>query len=206
MRKLIGMHVLLEDTYRQDNQYGNVVACLKVNRRQADAFLASRQPVIMPVLISAKQVAAKKGRTPIVAPAPVSAVAVLVSDAFPSSTNYLQADVTAVDAVRHRVCCDLCQAGSHSRLCHRRCTGFVSASLVGISSAAAAAAVKDSAVCNTVRSPAMFVLKVVGVQQHVHGHQLAQESQHLISPLTDQCCMDINVWRLGCKSLPPVKA
>ena len=65
LRKLIGMHVLQEDTHRQDNAYGNVVACLKVNRRQADAFLASSQPITMPCLVSAKQVAAaaaaKKG-------------------------------------------------------------------------------------------------------------------------------------------------
>lgn len=90
MRKLIGMHVLLEDTYRQDNQYGNVVACLKVNRRQADAFFASRQPVSMPVLISAKHVAAaaaaKKGRPPLLASAPVCAVAVLLVNVFSNIT------------------------------------------------------------------------------------------------------------------------
>ena len=58
LRKLIGMHVLREDTYRQDNQYGNVVACLKINRREADAFLASSQPISMPYLVPAKQAAA----------------------------------------------------------------------------------------------------------------------------------------------------
>lgn len=58
LRKLIGMHVLREDTYRQDNQYGNVVACLKVNRREADSFLASSQRISMPYLVSAKQAAA----------------------------------------------------------------------------------------------------------------------------------------------------
>lgn len=67
LRKLIGMHVLREDTYRQDNQYGNVVACLKVNRREAESFLASSQHINMPYLVSAKQAAvtaAKKAGMP----------------------------------------------------------------------------------------------------------------------------------------------
>lgn len=52
LRKLIAMHVLKEDTWRQDNQYGNVMACLQVNRREADSLLASKQPIIMPQLVT----------------------------------------------------------------------------------------------------------------------------------------------------------
>ena len=54
LRKLIAMHVIHEETWRQDNQYGNVVACLKVNRQQADAFLASSQPIKLPFLVPAR--------------------------------------------------------------------------------------------------------------------------------------------------------
>ena len=54
LRKLIAMHVIREETWRQDNQYGNVVACLKVNRQQADSFLASGQPIKLPLLVPAK--------------------------------------------------------------------------------------------------------------------------------------------------------
>lgn len=67
------MHVLKEETWRQDNQYGNVMACLKVNKREADSLLASKQPIIMPQLMTgskpsgtssatAAPVPAKKGR------------------------------------------------------------------------------------------------------------------------------------------------
>lgn len=73
LRKLIAMHVLKEETWRQDNQYGNVVACLKVNRREADSLLASKQPIIMPQLVTGSRpsgtssaaiapIPAKKGR------------------------------------------------------------------------------------------------------------------------------------------------
>lgn len=73
LRKLIAMHVLKEETWRQDNQYGNVMACLKVNKRKADSLLASKQPIIMPHLMTgskpsgsssatAAPVPAKKGR------------------------------------------------------------------------------------------------------------------------------------------------
>lgn len=73
LRKLIAMHVLKEETWRQDNQYGNVMACLKVNKREADSLLACKQPIIMPQLMTgskpsgsssaaAAPVPAKKGR------------------------------------------------------------------------------------------------------------------------------------------------
>lgn len=74
LRKLIAMHVLKEETWRQDNQYGNVMACLKVNKREADSLVASKQPIIMPQLVTgssrpsgsssaaAAPVPAKKGR------------------------------------------------------------------------------------------------------------------------------------------------
>ncbi|KAL0020945.1 hypothetical protein WJX79_004368 [Trebouxia sp. C0005] len=58
LRKLIAMHVLREETWRQDNQYGNVVACLKVNQREANNLLASSQPIMMPFLMPAKPAAA----------------------------------------------------------------------------------------------------------------------------------------------------
>lgn len=58
LRKLIAMHVLREETWRQDNQYGNVVACLKVNQREANNLLASSQPIMMPFLMPSKPAAA----------------------------------------------------------------------------------------------------------------------------------------------------
>ena len=73
LRKLIAMHVLKEETWRQDNQYGNVMACLKINKREADSLVASKQPIVMPQLVTgsrqsgsssatAAPVPAKKGR------------------------------------------------------------------------------------------------------------------------------------------------
>lgn len=72
LRKLIAMHVVHEETCRQDNQYGNVVAYLKVNQREAAALLASGQPIKLPFLVPAKSTTsvtsaavpapAKKGR------------------------------------------------------------------------------------------------------------------------------------------------
>ena len=67
------MHVLMEETWRQDNQYGNVMACLKVNKREANSLMASKKPIIMPQLVTgsktsgptsatAAPIPAKKGR------------------------------------------------------------------------------------------------------------------------------------------------
>ncbi|DBB09457.1 TPA: hypothetical protein ACH3X3_15274 [Trebouxia sp. C0006] len=65
LRKLIAMHVLREETWRQDNQYGNVMACLKVNQREANNLLASSQPIMMPFLMPAKPAAGASSAPPI---------------------------------------------------------------------------------------------------------------------------------------------
>ena len=65
LRKLIAMHVLREETWRQDNQYGNVMACLKVNQREANSLLASSQPIMMPFLVPAKPAAGASSAAPI---------------------------------------------------------------------------------------------------------------------------------------------
>ena len=65
LRKLIAMHVLREETWRQDNQYGNVMACLKVNQREANNLLASSQPIMMPFLMPAKPTAGASQAAPI---------------------------------------------------------------------------------------------------------------------------------------------
>lgn len=64
LRKLIAMHVLKEETWRLDNQYGNVMACLKVNKPEANALLASSHPIIMPYLQPAKAAAANTAAAP----------------------------------------------------------------------------------------------------------------------------------------------
>ena len=65
LRKLIAMHVLREETWRQDNQYGNVMACLKVNQREANNLLASSQPIMMPFLMPAKPASGASSAAPI---------------------------------------------------------------------------------------------------------------------------------------------
>ena len=52
------MRVLREETWPQDNQYGNGVACLKVNQKEANHMLASTQPIMMPFWMPAKPAAA----------------------------------------------------------------------------------------------------------------------------------------------------
>ena len=74
LRKLIAMHVLREETWRQDNQYGNVMACLKVNKREADSMLASNKRIVMPHVVTGRPsgtsagttgaIPTKKGETP----------------------------------------------------------------------------------------------------------------------------------------------
>jgi hypothetical protein len=65
LRKLVAMHVLREETWRQDNQYGNVMACLKANQREANSLLASSQPIMMPFLMPAKPAAGASSAAPI---------------------------------------------------------------------------------------------------------------------------------------------